>query len=357
MRPWGAMSMRRVSNRSLIRSLPAGLLGMTLVANVVGTAGAADNFILGRVIQVLDPTGAEADRRLIVVARERHSDISGISNPTISGATLTIVARGGMSNSQQFTLESDGWTALATGGYRYGRTTNGTTPVKKLTLKQSPSGTALLKVMLDGDVGLEPLSIQPPNPGDEGGIALAVAGGDRYCVTFGGTAGGQETEDSVAAWKVVRAAAENGCPTPVCGNGAVEGNEQCDGGFSVMCFFGCTPTCTCSGCGDAACSYDLGVPCCNPTDFCANAPGIIDSCVHTVCSQLNDCGGIMQCENGGCCLPPSNVVCGVPGSYAIECCGEAVCDFNEGICCLPAGAACDGSVPCCSGNCNLGTCD
>jgi hypothetical protein len=68
--------------------------------------------------------------------------------------------------------------------------------VRKVLLKRTPNGTALVKAILKGNVGTQDLSVVPPNPGDEGGIILAINGGGTYCASFGGAAGGGETADS-----------------------------------------------------------------------------------------------------------------------------------------------------------------
>ena len=117
----------------------------------------------------------------------------------------------------------------------------------------------------------------PPNPGDEGGIILAVAGGDRYCVKLGGAAGGTEKVDSATRWKVVNASAEDGCPVPlpVCGNNVREGTEECDGIDQSTCFpLLCLPDCTCPTCGETVCSSGARRPVLTRAAVCVDTPGL-----------------------------------------------------------------------------------
>jgi hypothetical protein len=53
----------------------------------------------------------------------------------------------------------------------------------------------------------------PWNPGTEGGIILTINDGERYCATFGGSAGGNEVKDTATIWKIVNPPGQ-GCPSP-----------------------------------------------------------------------------------------------------------------------------------------------
>ena len=44
-------------------------------------------------------------------------------------------------------------------------------------------------------------------------LILTILGGGTYCATFGGAAGGSETNDDAQRWKIIDASAE-GCPAP-----------------------------------------------------------------------------------------------------------------------------------------------
>ena len=187
------------------------LLGLVIAA--VGPAAAFDRLILGKRLYVADTTGLEPKRKIVAEGRESPSDIAVLSNPTLSGATLEVITNGGTSRHDTYTLDPFGWTASG-GGYKYKGPTGGDgDPVRSVTLKRTASGLVQLKAQIRGDVGVQDVKVVPPNPGDDGGIILTVAGGDRYCVAFGAGAGGNETVDNVLKWKIVGAAAQPGCPT------------------------------------------------------------------------------------------------------------------------------------------------
>ena len=87
--------------------------------------------------------------------------------------------------------------------------------MKKVLIKRSPGGTALVKILLKGSIGTQPLDVVPPNTGTDGGIVLEIGGGGgRYCVSFGGAAGGNDVQDDATGWKVLSAPAEPGCVSP-----------------------------------------------------------------------------------------------------------------------------------------------
>ena len=71
-------------------------------------------------------------------------------------------------------------------------------------IKKTPSGAFIIKISASAAIG-------PPNPGDDGGFILTLGGGDRYCVAFGGPAGGVEQSDTATVWQVIDATGE-ACP-------------------------------------------------------------------------------------------------------------------------------------------------
>ena len=113
-----------------------------------------------------------------------------------------------------------GWSALGgVTGWKYsGPTGADGDPVRKVIIKRTPSGRAILKVVLVGSIGSQSLDVVPPNAGDEAGLILTLNGplnsSATYCVGFGGAAGGEEGDDDAALWKIKDATAEPGCPTP-----------------------------------------------------------------------------------------------------------------------------------------------
>src|SRR4029077_13024182 len=113
-------------------------------------------------------------------------------------------------------------------GFKYaGPTGADGDPVKSLRMSRMRSGVARIAFTVKAGVGSQPVGVLPPNPGTDGGFILDVAGGDRYCVAFGRSAGGVTKKNDAAIWRVVDPTAEDGCPAspPVCGNDVVEPPE------------------------------------------------------------------------------------------------------------------------------------
>lgn len=175
---------------------------------------AADRLILGKKMIVKNPTGAEDKRTVIVQGKEKPSDISSIvGDPTTSGATLDILANGTSATTQSFSLPNTGWSATST-GFKYVAPTGAVAPVKKVILKRTNQGMMQVNVLLKGNVGTQSLDVVPPNTGTDGGLSLQITGGDRYCVSLGGAAGGTEVTDTNEQWKIKDATAQPGCPAP-----------------------------------------------------------------------------------------------------------------------------------------------
>src|SRR5262245_4413441 len=115
------------------------------VASVVGDALAETQRTRGERRLLEDPTGAESRRSLVIGGRERGTDIAAIAgDPLTGGGTLLLGINSG-SAGQTFVLDAGGWSATAT-GFRYaGPTGSDGDPVKKVQLRRSRRGTALLK--------------------------------------------------------------------------------------------------------------------------------------------------------------------------------------------------------------------
>jgi len=257
--------------------ISAGRFGACMaVLLLAGTAVAADQQILGKRLFVNDPSGAEAQRMVIVLGKETATDVGPLTAPTTSGATLRVVTNGTTASDETFVLDPSGWVARGN-GYRYaGPTGADGDPVKKVLLERTPSGVALLKVILNGRVGTQSLDVVPPNSGTIGGIILDVTGGDRYCVAFGGIAGGRTTKDSATQWKVVDATAQPGCEAilPCTDSGAPTCGGTCPAGQFCAPFGG---GCYCAElCGNApACGGscpNLDQECVPQGDGCLCAP-------------------------------------------------------------------------------------
>ena len=99
----------------------------------------------------------------------------------------------------------------------------------------------------------QPVDIVPPNTGSFVGFVLTIngAGGDDYCVNFGGAAGGQIIESGNSRFVVKKPTSEATCPSgpAVCGDGVIQTPaEDCDVGNDGACPGLCGSTglaCTC----------------------------------------------------------------------------------------------------------------
>lgn len=177
---------------------------VTVSAASILPAGAADQTIVGkRLVVKLD--------RFRVIADESGSPNTIVGDPTVAGASLRIYANGGTSTSQTISLPAARWNAGFPDGYGI-HGTGQVGPVRYVRIRKNYRGRFFLKVLLKSSFG--PLDVVPPNPGTDGGLVLTINGGDRYCTSFGGAAGGNETNDDADTWRIVRATAEPPCPSP-----------------------------------------------------------------------------------------------------------------------------------------------
>jgi len=170
-------------------------------------------YVLGKKMIVKDPTGLEDSRITLILGKETATDIGAIvGDPTASGATLRVRTKGATPSDQTYLLDAAGWSATAT-GFRYTGPTGGDgDPVRKVILKRTPGGTALIKILLKGNVGTQSLDVVPPF-GVLGGLVLAINGGDSYCVSLGSNTGASTLVNTAQMWKSINATIER-CPAP-----------------------------------------------------------------------------------------------------------------------------------------------
>lgn len=200
-------------------SIPAVLVLTVALFDARSPATAADHLILGKRMVVVQRSPSENVRRVVMTGMEHDTDIgpSIVGDPRVSGATLTIVVNGATPTVQSFDLAAERWHGIEDVGFFYsGPVRNGVPgpPVRRVRIRRSSRGLGLIIVTVRGNVGADPLNVVPPNPGDDGGLILDINGGDRYCVMFGGAAGGNEAVDDDELWRIVSATAQPGCPTP-----------------------------------------------------------------------------------------------------------------------------------------------
>src|SRR5437879_1415641 len=179
--------------------MPRGWRQIALAVSLLAPlARAADRPLAGSKLLVQDPTGDPLRRKIVVKATDPGATTGLAGNPASAGADLRIVTQGGTSADQTFSLPASGWKLLGVIGFRYSNAVPGGA-VKSVLLKRNARGLSL-KLSVRGQVG--PVDIVPPNPGDTATIVLVISGGDTYCTSFGGAAGGVERRDDAQRWLV-----------------------------------------------------------------------------------------------------------------------------------------------------------
>jgi hypothetical protein len=215
----------------MVRLLPVVAIAAGLVASYSLSARAADQTVRGKIFKVRDPLpgGDPSPRYVVSSGREVASDNTTVGDPVTNGATLQIIANGATSTEQTFVLPPGplvsggaGWKALGTPpvGYYYQDRAGLNGPVKAVIIKKSANGIFTLHAVVVGHLGPGPqphVTVLPPAPGTDGGIIFTIGGGgDRYCLAFGGAAGGAVSNSPAGSgnkrFRIFNATAEVGCP-------------------------------------------------------------------------------------------------------------------------------------------------
>ena len=214
-----------------IRAVLSVLIGLAGLASPVN---AAEQFVSGTSLVVRDPApGVDASlRSALIYGKDARSNDAVVGDPVKNGATVEVIANGTTSTHQLFTLPagasvngSAGWTTIGSParGYRYRDLLGVNGPVKVALIRRDRSA-FVIDVLLDGALGPGPqphLMVVPPATGTDGGMRLRINGGDTYCLTLGGAAGGTvENEPSSGGpgevFKIVRSlgtpTTQPGCP-------------------------------------------------------------------------------------------------------------------------------------------------
>ena len=165
--------------------------------------------VLGRRFVV--KANPDATRRVLAIGSESSTDVALVGDPTVSGGRLRVVVHGASPSEATFLLlPASRWTRTAAGFvYRDA----GIEGVRRVLLRRSPNGSALLKVMIVAPPGSLFDLVQPPNPGDDVSVLVTIEGGDTYCWALGGPSGGIEGADTATRWVIRDATAEAGCAT------------------------------------------------------------------------------------------------------------------------------------------------
>lgn len=249
------------------------LLAVSLLALCPLLAQAADQTVLGKQLLVKDP-GTADKRKVILKAIEEASDNTLVGDPTVGGGSLRVALYGGTASTQVFPLPAGTnakgkpfWSGDATKGYTYKDSKGENGPVKLAKLKLK-NGTFQLKAVISGKNGA--IAVVPPNDGSGACTALSVTGGDSYSVRF---ADGAMTNKAGKLFKVKDPTTQGTCAA-TCGNGFLDGSEQCDApgsscGGTAVCQSDCT--CPCDFLDQADCLYPF------PSDYLTIADPTTDT--------------------------------------------------------------------------------
>lgn len=218
----------------MLRRVPVVPLLLTLIASGVF---AADHPIEGDRLLLRDPANVARRTVRFSAIRDFAIDPSAAADPRTVGATLEIMGENaGDGSAGPIALDPSFWTGLGrppgSKGYKYidFNVTNG---IKKVMFKVGSRGGTLL---VSGKGAGWPYQITQP----QGPILVRfTVGSDVYCAEM--TAFKVNTVGKVTAGRSAPPASCNVTP-PVCGNGTVEGNEECDD-TNTTAGDGCSATC------------------------------------------------------------------------------------------------------------------
>jgi cysteine-rich repeat protein len=174
--------------------------------------------------------------------------------------------------------------------------------------------------------------------------------GGATCASLGFPGGGTLTCSATCVFVTT------GCSgAAVCGNGTVEGTEECDDGNTTS-GDGCSSTCMgegpCAGVDCTALTNMCNIGVCNPASGACMAMPVTNG---TSCSDGNLCTTGDTCQTGACTAgPPTDC------SALTNACNTGTCNSATGACVatpLPGGTPCDDGLACTSGTtCTAGTC-
>ena len=189
---------------------------LTSAMLLAGSALAADQTILGKILVIKDPSpgGDPAKRSTVAVGKETDSPNTIVGDPTTIGTTLILIANGTHPSIQVFLLpqglDANGepfWRATKK-GFKYRDAKGEQGPVKVVIFEKAATLTFIIKAVVLGKLG--PLDVLPPNAGTDGFVVLDIAGGDRYCIQFGADG---IVENHAAQLFKVKSVDAQGCPT------------------------------------------------------------------------------------------------------------------------------------------------
>jgi hypothetical protein len=268
-------------------------LGIILLA-LSDPADAADQLVRGKKVIVFKSAGADA-RRLLCRGRENPTNNTVVGNPTVTGATLQILANGGSDYDQTFTLPAAAWAPVA-GGYRYLDASGTNGPVRRVLIRKA-GPLFLIKAVGNGSGTTPPpgIAVAPPNPGTDATCILTLTGGDTYCVGFGiGNGGGTINPNTAVNFTVTNPGAAGACPstttsttTTTTSNSTTTTTLTCGGITTGMCGAGPCPlgqSCVYTG-GGCLCVDFADVDC----TACPTLPGLCPNAGETCDASTCTC--------------------------------------------------------------------
>src|SRR5262245_3520121 len=214
---------------ALVLMLGLGVLGASVLAT--------DHPIGGDLLRLRDPVATSGRRAQFRAARDGAIVPGTDPDPSHTGATLEIIGSGvGDGTTGPIALPPSGWSPIGkpsrSRGYVF-VSRSGTQGVRKVTFKATSKG-GLLAVNARGS-GWPFVVSQPQGP-----IDVRFTLRDQiYCARF--TSFITNTKGRVLA-RLAPAPASCGVVSPKCGNGTVEGTEECDDGNPTS-GDGCSSTC------------------------------------------------------------------------------------------------------------------
>lgn len=342
---------------------------VAVLACVAGPVCAGDHPEDARKLSIKDAGGRQSLAWVVSLPPPMPPTVA----PTVAGATLTITGAGGESAS--FDLPAPGWVADRTAtSFKFKNTAPGGASVKTATFKSD----RMIKVTARASG----ITLDEPMQGTVS-VSLTI-GADVYCSQCttavrdqtGRYMGARCPAPAACAASPTTTTSSTTTPTTLgttttttmaamCGDGVVEGNEQCDLPDPGVCAsvpfpmaIGCV---ACQCCAVTQCFIGfspVAVGCCDGACQDVSGAGFLRAgvCIPPSCTQDADCNGY-ACDSGTCC-GQAGALCGTVGCCAGS--GAACSNVNwagSPVCCRAAGASCSTFDECCSGSCTSGACD
>ncbi len=316
---------------------------VTLITVTVSLSFPADlvwahavNFNVAGKLAKID-TRKEPTKHKFVFKATKQILISPVHDPAVNGSKVLVRWTGvNKGRTELITLDPSKWKGLGnpagSKGYKYLDKSYASSPIKRVVYKPGAKGGSLI---MTGGGDKWPWELSGPVDSVEVyfGIHSDSDPNDLewYCSEFGGDV--RKNEDGFFIAKT--APAPSACPTEICGNGVIEGVEECDDG-NLDNSDGCTNSCLIDNCGGT--NYD------NTWDAVQEQIFDAGGCTQAACH-----GAIAQ---GGLDLSPASAyanIVGVPSTisalHRIEPGEEAVSFLYQKLASLTLGVPAAGSIP------------